>query len=422
MKLQISILFLLFVQAYANQDKLFRIHVKNEKDAEVIHNFMLNNSENVDLWSGPKANSKVLAQFKGETLKEFQALGVHFEVANDNITKLFERSIEHEKKQEILRKKFFFTLSNEKLVDNFNLDEYHSYDEVVEYLKSVQKKSSSTIGVRFSTIGQTYENRDIHALTISKEALKEKKIFLLECGVHAREWVSVAGCLKIIDRFIVHRDEVANQILNKYDVHILPLLNPDGYEYTRNHDRAWRKNRGKNRRLPICRGTDINRNFDVAWGTVGVDKRNPCSLIYCGSGPFSENESKALRDYAISIKNSLEVYISLHSFSQLLLYPYGHKAEVPKNQKNLQHLATLAMDAIYSKQGEIYKGGNIYTAIYPASGSTVDWIAMNTASKYNWAFEMRDTGEHGFVLPEELIDPAFMDIWIGMEQLLLNPE
>ena len=109
-------------------------------------------------------------------------------------------------------------------------------------------------------------------------------------------------------------------------------------------------------------------------------------VIYCGKKAFSEKESQALRDYALSIKDSLAVYISLHSFSQLLLYPYGHVREVPNNNDELNRLASLAKEAISNKQKQEYKFGNIYTAIYPASGSTLDWIALNTASKFNCKF------------------------------------
>lgn len=62
----------------------------------------------------------------------------------------------------------------------------------------------------------------------------------------------------------------------------------------------------------------------------------------------------------------------------------------------------------------------LFFKIDPASGSTIDWIALNTDAKYSWCFEMRDTGKYGFMLPEELIDPAFIDIWTGIEQLILN--
>ena len=66
---------------------------------------------------------------------------------------------------------------------------------------------------------------------------------MLECNVHAREWVSSSACLKMVDKFTVNQDNAAKNILNLYDVHILPVLNPDGFEYSRTKSRSWRKNR-----------------------------------------------------------------------------------------------------------------------------------------------------------------------------------
>lgn len=198
----------------------------------------------------------------------------------------------------------------------------------------------------------------------------------------------------MINKFVIEQDETAKQILNRFDVHIVPILNPDGYEYSRNRDRAWRKNRGRNF-FPLCRGADLNRNFDVAFGTVGVNKNNPCSLIYCGKSAFSEKETQAFRDYILSIKDSLGAYVGFHSFSQLLMYPYGYSSNLPKSNDKLKKLATLAQQAIKSKQGEDYRIGNIYSAIYPASGSSLDWVMLNTNCELVFIFEMRDTGKHG---------------------------
>ena len=102
------------------------------------------------------------------------------------------------------------------------------------------------------------------------------------------------------------------------------------------------------------------------------------------------------------------------------MYPYGHVKEVPPNNDELHRLASLAQNEIKKQQGKTYEIGNIFTAIYPASGSTLDWVALNTAAKYIFVFEMRDRGEFGFMLPESLIEPAFRDIWIGIHQLILN--
>lgn len=102
------------------------------------------------------------------------------------------------------------------------------------------------------------------------------------------------------------------------------------------------------------------------------------------------------------------------------MYPYGFSRDVPANNEELNRLASLAQEEIQKQQNENYKIGNIYTAIYPASGSTLDWIALNTNAKYIFVFEMRDRGQYGFMLPEKLIEPAFRDIWIGIHQLVLN--
>lgn len=85
----------------------------------------------------------------------------------------------------------------------------------------------------------------------------------------------------MIDKFVVNPDETATEILKRYDVHIIPILNPDGFEHSRTQNRAWRKNRAPNLRLfpQFCKGVDVNRNFDVKFGTVGVDARNPCSIV-----------------------------------------------------------------------------------------------------------------------------------------------
>lgn len=67
------------------------------------------------------------------------------------------------------------------------------------------------------------------------------------------------------------------------------------YEYTFTRDRLWRKNR---RRAigSSCTGVDLNRNFGYRWGGMGTSK-DPCREIYAGSGPFSEPETKAIRNF-----------------------------------------------------------------------------------------------------------------------------
>lgn len=92
--------------------------------------------------------------------------------------------------------------------------------------------------------------------------------------------------------------------MKSVDWYILPVLNPDGYEYSHRVDRLWRKNRHINGK---CAGTDLNRNFGYKWGGVGAS-REPCRETFAGSHPFSEPESAAVSNFIQSQSGSLKVY------------------------------------------------------------------------------------------------------------------
>lgn len=80
----------------------------------------------------------------------------------------------------------------------------------------------------------------------------------------------------------------------------------------------WRKTRQPH--TSICIGADPNRNFDFHHAEVGASK-NPCAETYAGPKPFSEPEVLALSEF-VKTFDKLKLYISFHSYSQLLLFPY----------------------------------------------------------------------------------------------------
>ena len=121
------------------------------------------------------------------------------------------------------------------------------------------------------------------------------------------------------------------RILNKFDWYIVPQSNPDGYEYSRQTDRLWRKTRSRNTTVNRwCVGADANRNWGYRWGEAGAN-RQPCSNIYAGSHPFSEPEIAGIRDFITWQIPQLIVYASLHSYGQLLLSPWGYTSEKTEN-------------------------------------------------------------------------------------------
>lgn len=124
----------------------------------------------------------------------------------------------------------------------------------------------------------------------------------MSTGIHAREWVAPASVTYIIKELVENRKNLPSELLN-LDFYIVPVLNPDGYEYTHTRDRMWRKNRSRNGR---CYGADVNRNFNFHFGGEGTSG-DSCSEIYRGRSANSELESQALSNFLLKIKRNLKV-------------------------------------------------------------------------------------------------------------------
>ena len=178
--------------------------------------------------------------------------------------------------------------------------------------------------VKVTNVKTTYEGRHIKLVHVSLDLadMSKQPAIFIDCGIHAREWVSPAFCLYTLDRLV---DEGWWGLLYYFDVYMIPVANPDGYAYTwtttnstfhtpwghKSIHRLWRKNRrhtstkseklvtnSSKSNLPIfnirefwCVGIDLNRNFDISFGSTSSD--DPCSNVYHGTGPFSEPETQA---------------------------------------------------------------------------------------------------------------------------------
>ena len=136
--------------------------------------------------------------------------------------------------------------------------------------------------------------------------------------------------------------------------YILPVVNPDGYLYTQEHDRMWRKTRSPNSGILHCTGTDANRNFGYHWGDGG-SSGNPCSDTYMGAAAFSEVETANMRDWLTAHKDTVKFYNNVHSYSQLILLPFGYTAEPPPNIDELTRVANIGNDALYAESGQVYE-------------------------------------------------------------------
>lgn len=281
---------------------------------------------------------------------------------------------------------------------------YQTLEDTYSWLISLAKQYPGVVTLIEG--GKTYEKRSILGIKISHNNGKAQKpgIFV-EAGIHAREWIAPATTTYIINQLLTSKDAAVKDLAQNYDWYIFPHANPDGYVYTQTTDRMWRKTRQPH---GTCYGVDPNRNWDYFWGTVGISK-NPCSDTYAGPRAFSEIETKSLANYIKSLEGKIQLYLSFHAYSQYVLYPYGHTNELPDNVSDFKRVFDVTVAAMKRRYGTKYTGGNIYDAIYPASGASVDWAYANIGARMSFCIELRPGSNAmipGFKLPANKILPT----------------
>ncbi len=254
-------------------------------------------------------------------------------------------------------------------------------------------------------VGHTLEGREIRGLHIAVAApgAARPALFINGCQ-HAREWATPPTCLWIAQRLIAGwqaGDPAIAEVLSTFDVYVVPVVNADGYVHTWGPERLWRKNRRDNGDGTM--GVDLNRNWGFMWGGPG-SSGTTSSETYRGPSPWSEPETQAMRDFILG-RPELVAAIDFHSYSQLILWPYGFTAtQLPANA-SVYEASTDAMEAaIEASHGTPYTAGPIAPTLYVADGSSVDWIHEEGGAAA-WTIEVRDTGSYGFVMPPSEIIP-----------------
>lgn len=204
---------------------------------------------------------------------------------------------------------------------------------------------------------QTHENRDIWVVNISNPPTNlagdsSLPTVVVDCGIHAREWVSPAFCQHLINELLATSGS-AESWKNSVNWVIYPLLNPDGYSFSWSDDRMWRKNRRVNSGTS-CVGVDLNRNYDAKWNTFGSSS-NPCHQTYHGTSSFSEPESTAHSNHMATVQ-SKQAYLTFHSFSEVIIFPYSTVgSDEADNRAELNSLAGEMVSGIKSVHGKNYR-------------------------------------------------------------------
>lgn len=259
---------------------------------------------------------------------------------------------------------------------NFNygtMGGYLKYQEMLDELDAMAAQYPSLITVRapISTF-LTVENRPIYHVKISDNALTdETEPEVLYTAIHhAREPLSMSQTIfymwYLLENYNTN-DEV-KYLVDNTEMFFVPCINPDGYIYNETTDPNGGGMHRKNRRNvgTSNKGVDLNRNYSYGWGTTGTTTTDMNSDTYCGSGPFSEAETQAMR-WLCQNHNFISAF-NAHTYGNTLLHPIGTTdAEFADHHDYFTDLTEHMVE--YSGYFPQKSSG-----LYPASGDSDDYM------------------------------------------------
>ena len=209
--------------------------------------------------------------------------------------------------------------------------QYKSYQESCDFLFECAKNYPDIISIK--SIGKSWEKRDILLATISLNvAYAHLKPALLFTGtVHAREWIGNELGIEFID-YLLKNYKNNPEILTTLSyntLYLVPCLNPDGFEYSRTHFSFWRKNRREN--SDGTYGVDLNRNFSIGY----QPSKNTSSNVYSGPKPFSEPETRAIKEF-VDKHDNITIALDYHSQGNVFFpaHKFNHEMEVEGTDLN----------------------------------------------------------------------------------------
>ncbi|XP_005066810.1 carboxypeptidase A6 isoform X1 [Mesocricetus auratus] len=393
-------------------DKVIRLTPRTEEEVFAFKNIY--RRLQVDLWQ-PSSISYVsegtvtdvhIPQNASRTLLTFlQGARIQYTVLIEDLQK----AVENENNLQTQR--------NRRSLSEYNYEVYHSLEDIQSWMYHLNQTQPSLVQV-FS-IGRSYEGRPLFILQLGRKSRAYKKAVWIDCGIHAREWIGPAFCQWFAREALLtyKTDPAMRKMLNHLYFYIMPVFNVDGYHFSWTHDRFWRKTRSRNSRFH-CRGVDANRNWKVKWCDEGASA-HPCDDTYCGPFPESEPEVKAVADFLRQHRKHVRAYLSFHAYAQMLLYPYSYKHATIPNFGCVEIAAHKAVKALRSAHGIRYRHGPASQTLYISSGNSMDWAYKN-GIPYAFAFELRDTGQFGFLLPEMLIKPTCTETMLAVKNITLH--
>ncbi|MBP7184270.1 MAG: immune inhibitor A [Saprospiraceae bacterium] len=276
---------------------------------------------------------------------------------------------------------------------------YLTYDELVQEFNKMKQLYPNLISdyQPISDTILTHEGRTVNWLKVSNHPNtneSDKPEILYTALHHAREPNSLSQMVFYIWYLLENyeSDEYVRFLVDNTELYFIPVVNPDGYIFNEMNSPEgggmWRKNRRNNDDGSF--GVDLNRNYGYEWGfNNSGSSPDGESETYRGSYGFSEPESRAVKFF--SENHEFQFALNYHTFSNLLIYPWGYSEAATPDADVFQNSAKL----LTSKNHYIY-GFSSQTVGYAVNGTSDDWLYGDVEHKDKVFAMTPEVGTTGF--------------------------
>ncbi|KAJ8728570.1 hypothetical protein PYW07_006266 [Mythimna separata] len=417
-KVEFFVLAALFVLTCAKHEdyvgwKSYYIHTSTTEQVKKLNDIRI--KMDLDFLSPALVKREAVVLVKPEQHEEFikslDQLGIKYKIHVDDV----KLALDHDDEKNKNRTKDIARGGG----DIMSYDDYQRLETIYAYMAYIAAEYPKT--TTLVTAANTFEGRPIRYMKISTTNFKDKTkpVIFIEAGIHAREWLAPPMATWAIMKLTENVTEP--NLLNDFDWILMPVANPDGYYFTFNGKRLWRKNRSMNYPNDLfCPGVDGNRNFNIAWNVVD-NILNPCSGSYSGTKPFSEVETQVIRNILMEHLPRIALFLSMHSFGSLIMHSWGHNDTLSYNYDNLTSVGYAMADAFHERgpaNFPPYYVGSTADLLYLCSGNSVDYahhIGVPLAYTIELpGFSPHDRDRDGFDLDPRHIKGICRGTWAGI--------
>ncbi len=297
---------------------------------------------------------------------------------------------------------------------------YRSFDDPTRGIRRwVDSIAAANPRVSVDTIGRSFEGRPLLVLKVGPagDSPTRPNAFFV-ATYHAREWAATETALRLVKWLAAPpgTDARRDSLVQTRDIWIMPVANPDGYQFSFDGDRLWRKTRSL--QPGGTTGVDMNRNHSVNWGLDNQGSSPDAATdIYRGPSPASEAETRSIE--AFHAAHPPVVSLSYHTYAGLLIYPPGAVyGELPADLSVYRavagtHARSAVADRLPGSTRTAYAPGPAWQ-LYTTNGEYTDFaatrhgtIALTTELSSGYGA----SGFYGFEFPDNdaLLETLFQD-------------